>query len=140
MSLRIEIDRESIAAFCRRNAIRHLSFFGSVLRDDFGPDSEVDVLVEFEPGAVVGYFGMARMERELAEMIGRKVDFRTPFELSRHFRSEVIEGALEEYEGSLESPAWHEPILREREGAFESGELVASDWEEAKKRIGKNVS
>lgn len=79
MSLRIEIDHESIAAFCRRNSIRHLSFFGSVLRDDFGPESDVDVLVEFEPGAVVGYFGMARMERELSEMIGRKVEFRTPF-------------------------------------------------------------
>ena len=97
MSLRIEIDHESIAAFCQRNSIRHLSFFGSVLRDDFGPESDVDVLVEFEPGAVVGYFGMACMERELSEMIGRKVDFRTPFELSRYFRGEVIEGALREY-------------------------------------------
>jgi predicted nucleotidyltransferase len=97
VSLRIEIDHESIAAFCRRSAIRHLSFFGSVLRDDFGAESDVDVLVEFEPGAVVGYFGMARMERELTEMIGRKVDFRTPFELSRYFRGEVIDEALEEY-------------------------------------------
>lgn len=97
MGLHIEIDHENIAAFCRRNAIRHLSFFGSVLRDDFGPQSDVDVLVEFKPDAVVGYFGMTRMERELSEMIGRKVDFRTPFELSRYFRGEVIEEALEEY-------------------------------------------
>jgi predicted nucleotidyltransferase len=97
VSLRIKIDHESIAAFCRRNSIRRLSFFGSVLRDDFGPESDVDVLVEFETGAVVGYFGMARMERELSEMIGRKVDFRTPLELSRYFRGEVIDGAFEEY-------------------------------------------
>lgn len=97
MGLRIEIDHESIAAFCRRSHICHLSFFGSVLRDDFGPESDVDVFVELEPDAVVGYFGMARMERELSEMIGRKVDFRTPFELSRYFRGEVIEGAPEEY-------------------------------------------
>jgi predicted nucleotidyltransferase len=97
VSLRIEIDHENIAAFCRRSSIRHLSFFGSVLRDDFGPESDVDVLVEFEPGAVVGYFGMTRMERELSELIDRKVDFRTPLELSRYLRGEVIEGAQEEY-------------------------------------------
>ena len=97
MSLRIEIDHQSIASFCRRSGIRRLSFFGSVLRYDFGPESDVDVLVEFDQGAAVGYFGMARMERELTEMIGHKVDFRTPFELSRHFRTEVVEGAQEEY-------------------------------------------
>ena len=77
MRLRIEIDHDTIAAFCRCNSIRHLCFFGSVLRDDFGPQSDVDVLGEFEPDAVVGYFGMARMEQELTEMIGRKVDFRS---------------------------------------------------------------
>jgi hypothetical protein len=97
VSLRIDIDHESIAEFCRRSSIRRLSFFGSVLRDDFGPRSDVDVLVEFEPDAVVGYFAMARMESELSALIGRKVDFRTPHELSRYFRHRVLDGALEEY-------------------------------------------
>lgn len=97
MSLRIEVDHESIAEFCTRNSIRRLSFFGSVLRDDFGPESDVDVLVEFRPDATVGYFGMARMERDLTAIIGRKVDFRTPQELSRYFRDEVLDEALEEY-------------------------------------------
>lgn len=97
MSLGIEVDREAIAAFCRRNRIRRLSFFGSVLRDDFAPTSDVDVLVEFEPDAVVGYFAMARMERELSEMLARAVDFRTPGELSRHFRDEVLAAAQETY-------------------------------------------
>ena len=97
MSLGIEVDRESIAAFCRRNRIRRLSFFGSVLRDDFSPTSDVDVLVEFEPDAVVGYFAMARMERELGDMLARTVDFRTPHELSRHFRGEVLAAAQETY-------------------------------------------
>jgi len=97
VSLGIKVDQSAIADFCRRNAIRRLSFFGSVLRDDFGPESDVDVLVEFEPDAVVGYFGMARMERELSEMLARAVDFRTPRELSRHFRDEVLEEAQETY-------------------------------------------
>jgi len=97
VSLGIEVDQPAIADFCRRNAIRRLSFFGSVLRDDFGPGSDVDVLVEFEPDAVVGYFGMARMERELSEMLARAVDLRTPRELSRHFRDKVLEEAHETY-------------------------------------------
>lgn len=97
MSLGIEVDHESIAEFCTRNGIRRLSFFGSVLRDDFGPESDVDILVEFAPEASVGYFGMARMERDLTGIIGRTVDFRTPQELSRYFRDEVLDEALEEY-------------------------------------------
>lgn len=63
--------------------------FGSVLRDDFRPDSDVDVLVEFEPAARVGYFEMSRMELELSELLGRRVDLRTPAELSRYFRDRV---------------------------------------------------
>jgi predicted nucleotidyltransferase len=97
VSLRIAIDHERIVEFCRRNCVRRLSFFGSVLRDDFGSESDVDVLVEFEPEATVGYFAMARMERELSEMIGREVDLRTPKELSRYFRDQVLEDAQEEY-------------------------------------------
>ncbi|MBI4083660.1 MAG: nucleotidyltransferase family protein [Candidatus Lambdaproteobacteria bacterium] len=88
---RIEIDRERIADFCRRNHIRKLALFGSVLRDDFGPESDVDVLVEFEPDARVGLFDVARMERELSPLFsGRKIDLRTAEDLSRYFRDEVV--------------------------------------------------
>jgi hypothetical protein len=97
MSLRIEVDHESVAEFCERNGIRRLSFFGSVLRDDFTPESDVDVLVEFLPDKTVGYFGMARMERDLTSIIGRHVDFRTPRELSKYFRDEVLAEAEDEY-------------------------------------------
>jgi len=76
MGARIDIDRERVAEFCRRHHIRGLSLFGSVLRDDFRPDSDVDVLVEFEPGHVPG-LAFFDMERELSEIIGRKVDLVT---------------------------------------------------------------
>ena len=97
MSLSITIDHERIVEFCRRNRVFRLSFFGSVLRADFGPASDVDVLVEFEPEATVGYFSMSSMEQELTEMFGRRVDLRTPNELSRYFRDEVLADAQEEY-------------------------------------------
>ena len=89
MKARIEIPKEKLAEFCRRNRIRRLAFFGSVLRDDFTPESDVDVLVEFEPGTRVGlrFFGM---ERELSEILGRKVDLNTRGFLSKYFRDEVI--------------------------------------------------
>jgi uncharacterized protein len=92
---RIAVDRERIADFCRRHHIRRLSFFGSVLRDDFGPESDVDVLVEFEPERTPGFFGLFQMEEELGTIFGieRKVDLRTPQELSRYFRDEVVAGA-----------------------------------------------
>jgi len=90
VALPIDIDREKVAEFCRRNQIVRLSLFGSVLRDDFLPESDVDVLVEYAPDAVVGLFGMARQERELADMLGRRVDFRTSAELSKYFRDEVL--------------------------------------------------
>ncbi len=77
------MDRDQIAEFCRRNHISRLALFGSVLRDDFGPDSDVDVLVDFEEGHVPGFFGLSRMERELTSIIGRPVDLRTPEDLSR---------------------------------------------------------
>lgn len=88
MSLRIEIPQEEIVKFCLRNKIRHLALFGSVLRDDFSPESDVDVLVEFEPGERVG-LRFFSMEQELSELLGRKVDLNTPGFLSRHFREEV---------------------------------------------------
>ena len=97
MTVRMSIDREAIADFCRRHHIQKLSLFGSVLRDDFRPDSDVDVLVEFDPGQPVGLIRLAGMERELSELIGRKVDLRTPADLSRYFRQEVVDTAEVQY-------------------------------------------
>ena len=93
----IAIDRSKIAEFCQRHRIRKLSLFGSVLRDDFRPDSDVDVLVEFEPGASAGFLRLAAMELELSQIIGRRVDLRTPPELSRYFRDEVVRTAQVQY-------------------------------------------
>jgi uncharacterized protein len=92
MSARINVPEGKIAEFCRENRISRLALFGSVLRDDFSPDSDVDVLVEFEPGARVG-LGFFRIERELSEMLGRNVDLNTPGFLSRYFRDEVLREA-----------------------------------------------
>ncbi len=97
MRARVEIPNSVLTAFCRRRRIRKLSLFGSVLRDDFGPQSDVDVLVEFEPDARVGYFELADMEGELSELLGRKADIRTPAELSRYFRDEVLATAETQY-------------------------------------------
>jgi len=84
----LTIPHEVIADFCRRNGIRRLALFGSVLRDDFRPDSDIDVLVEFEPGARTG-FAFAGMEIELSEMLGRKVDLITRGFLSARIRARV---------------------------------------------------
>jgi hypothetical protein len=93
-TIQIELPREAILEFCQEYPIRKLSLFGSVLRDDFRPDSDIDVLVEFEPGARVTYFDMATMEAELSDMIGHKVDLREPAELSRYFRQRVVDTAF----------------------------------------------
>lgn len=99
MGANILIDRERLTAFCQRNRIRRLGFFGSVLRADFGPESDVDVLVEFEPDHVPGLLGIARMERELSALLGgRPVDLRTAEDLSRYFRQEVLREAEFVYE------------------------------------------
>lgn len=97
MSPRIPVDREKIATFCQRHHIRKLALFGSVLREDFRPDSDVDILVEFEPGRAVGLIRFAGMELELSYLLGRKVDLRTPADLSRYFRREVLESAEVQY-------------------------------------------
>src|ERR1051325_9134338 len=89
----IEIPRDWLARFCRRNSIIGVSLFGSVVRDDFHRDSDLDVLVEFEPGAAVGYFDMMRIQREISEKMGLPVDLRTPAELSKWFRERVMEEA-----------------------------------------------
>ncbi len=95
---RIALDRESLAEFCRKHHIRKLALFGSVLRDDFRSDSDVDVLVEFEPGHVPGFIRLAGMEFELSALLdGRKVDMHTPEYLSRYFRDEVVASAKVQY-------------------------------------------
>jgi predicted nucleotidyltransferase len=95
---KIILPQEKIADFCRRNHIRKLSLFGSVLRGDFGPASDVDVLVEFETGHVPGFFRLFDLEKELSSLFdGRKVDLRTPEDLSRHFRNEVVAKAEVQY-------------------------------------------
>src|SRR3990172_12150701 len=71
---KIKIPAAQITEFCRRNRIRHLSLFGSVLRDDFRPDSDVDVLVEFEPGALIGMMALGEMREELDALLKRPVD------------------------------------------------------------------
>jgi hypothetical protein len=98
MTTRILIPNQQIAEFCQRNHILRLALFGSVLRADFKPESDIDVLVEFEPQHVPGLLGIARMERELSEIFdGRTVDLRTPEDLSRYFREEVKEQAELQY-------------------------------------------
>ena len=87
------IPEERIEAFCKRNHICKLSLFGSVLRNDFNLESDIDMLVEFEPGQVVGLLRLAGMEIELSKILGHKADLRTPAELSRYFRQEVCDSA-----------------------------------------------
>ena len=94
---RIDMPTDKVAEFCRANHIRRLALFGSVLRDDFREDSDVDVLVEFEPGHVPG-LAFFRMERELSELLGRKVDLNTPGFLSDYFRDEVLAEAEVQYD------------------------------------------
>lgn len=98
MNQQISIPKDRIAAFCRGRGIRRLAIFGSVLRPDFGPQSDIDVLVEFEPGRTPGFLGIARMERELSALLGdRKVDLCTPEDLSRYFRQSVLDEAEVQY-------------------------------------------
>jgi len=92
----IRIPEGAVKDFCRRHDIRKLAFFGSIPREDFRPDSDVDVLVEFEPGHTPGLAFFA-MEDELSRILGRKVDLNTPQWLSEHFREEVQAEAEVEY-------------------------------------------
>jgi len=93
---RINIPEERLAEFCRHHHVRRLSLFGSVLRDDFGPDSDVDILVEFEPGFVPGLDFFA-LQDELAQIFGRRVDLNTPGFLSRYFRDRALTEAEVHY-------------------------------------------
>ena len=98
MRLPITIDPEQLAAFCRRWKIKELALFGSVLSERFRPDSDVDMLVEFEPEHVPGLFSLAGMEIEMSETLGREVELRTAEDLSRYFRDEVVKSAEVVYE------------------------------------------
>ena len=95
---KVIVDRSRLAEFCRRHHIRRLALFGSALREDFSEESDIDALVEFELGYTPGLLGMARLERELSHILGgRKVDLRTPEDLSQYFRSEVLREAEVQY-------------------------------------------
>jgi predicted nucleotidyltransferase len=97
MNKNIVVPKDVLTDFCKRHHIRRLAFFGSVLRNDFKPDSDVDVLIEFEPGHVVGLIHLAGIELELSKILGRKADLRTPADLSRYFREEVLQSAELQY-------------------------------------------
>jgi uncharacterized protein len=94
---KVRIPKDRIAEFCRRNHIRRLSLFGSVLRDDFTSESDVDLLVEFDPDHIPGLITLSGMEIELSEILGRKADFRTAEDLSPYFRQQVVEAAQVQY-------------------------------------------
>lgn len=93
---RFRVPKNQLADFCRKYHITKLALFGSVLGDDFHPDSDIDVLVEFEPGHVPG-FGIIDMENELSQLVGRKIDLRTAGDLSRYFRDSVVREARVKY-------------------------------------------
>jgi uncharacterized protein len=98
--VRISISAEKIADVCRRHRIRWLALFGSVLRDDFRPDSDIDVLVEFEPEQRYTYFTLAEVEEDLSAVLGRKVDLHVPKSLHPFLRDKVLRQAEAVYVGS----------------------------------------
>jgi len=98
MAMNVLVPKDKIEDFCRRNRIVKLSLFGSVLRDDFTPGSDVDVLVEFEPTARIGFFELYDIEQELSSLLGgRKIDMNTPQGLSKYFRDKVMTTAEVQY-------------------------------------------
>ncbi len=96
MTSKVSVDRDRLAEFCRHNGVRRLAVFGSALRDDFGPNSDVDVLVEFEEGRTPG-LRFFSMQDELSRLFDRTVDLHTPASLSRYFRNEVLAEAEDQY-------------------------------------------
>jgi len=97
-SLEKKISKRKLIEFCERNHIQKLSIFGSAIREQLGPDSDIDLLVEFEEGHTPGLFSIVRMEMELGAVLGRKVDVRTPQDLSQYFRDEVVRSARLQYQ------------------------------------------
>src|ERR1039457_453170 len=109
----IEVPEAKIAALCRDNGIRKLALFGSVLTDRFSDDSDIDVLVEFRPHERIGFFRLADIQDELSRLLdGRTIDLRTPMDLSRHFREEVVRDASVVYAepGTIRLRHMHEPV------------------------------
>jgi len=98
VNLKISLPLEKIQSFCKDHHIRKLSFFGSILREDFGPNSDVDILVEFEKGTKIGFFRFVQLENQLSQIICRKVDLKTPNALSPFFRGEVLKEVEVSYE------------------------------------------
>ena len=99
MNSQVSVSKTALAAFCQEHGIKRLAIFGSALREDFGPESDIDVLVEFEPERIPGLLGIAGMELELSELFtGRKVDLRTPEDLSPYFRQDVLATAEVQYD------------------------------------------
>lgn len=93
----ISIPSKKITQFCQHYHIQKLSFFGSVLRDDFSPQSDLDILVEFNPQYIPGLIRLSAMEQELSKIFQRQVDLRTPKDLSHYFRQEVLDSAIVQY-------------------------------------------
>lgn len=102
MSTTIDLPLDEIRAYCATQPIRRLALFGSALRGELRPESDIDLLVEFTPEASIGLWDMTTMEMAFSEIIHRKVDLRTPQELSRYFRDEVLKVAKPLYELQLE--------------------------------------
>jgi len=96
----INLPKDRIAEFCKKNRIRRLSLFGSALREDFGPDSDIDILVEFEPGTRIGLIRLSGLEIELGKIVGRKVDLNTPGFLSKYYRDQIITEADVQYDAA----------------------------------------
>jgi predicted nucleotidyltransferase len=102
MNEKLAIDKAGIADFCRRHHIARLAIFGSALRDDFRPDSDVDVLVDFEPGHVPGFFRLFDIEELSVLFEGRKADLRTPEDLSRYFPDRAVAQAEVQFDVNLD--------------------------------------
>lgn len=96
----IDLPQHEIEKFCKKHHIRRLALFGSALREDFGPDSDLDILVEFEAGAHVGLIRLAGLELELSKILGRKVDLNTPGFISKYYREEVLAEAEVQYDAA----------------------------------------
>ncbi len=96
--LSIDIPKDQVEDFCKKNLIKKFSFFGSVTREDFSPDSDIDVLVEFYSDQSPSFFGLAQMRRDLSKILGgRKIDLLTPKGISKYIRKEILSSAIIQY-------------------------------------------
>ena len=93
----VDLPQDRIREYCTGQPIRRLSVFGSAVRNELTPESDIDLLVEYLPDASVGYFSMARHMRDLSEIVGRQVDLCTPKSISRYFRQNVLDSAMPIY-------------------------------------------